>query len=101
MVKLLVLTLLLLSVKSWWEVGHLLTAAVAQIKLQQESPSSFVYFNRIITSINTLVDNRSQSVIESSCWPDDIKPYNAFWNSWHFKDSPYVYDGVQPILNYT
>lgn len=101
MIRIFIAAFLFLSVQSWWEVGHLLTAAVAQIKLQKESPSAFVAFNKIITSINSMVDNRSQTMIESSCWPDDIKPYNTFWNSWHFKDCPYVYDGIQPILNYT
>lgn len=101
MIKLVVVFVLVVSVKPWWEVGHLLTAAVAQIQLAKDSPSTYVAFNKVITSINSLVDNRSQTFIESACWPDDIKPYNTFWNSWHFKDCPYVYDGVQPILNYT
>ena len=101
MIRQTVFLAVILLVRSWWEVGHLLTAAVARIKLQQESPDVYVKFDRVISSINTLVDNRSRTFIETACWPDDIKQYNSFWNSWHFKDSPYVYDGVEPIINYT
>jgi hypothetical protein len=57
-----------------------------------------------VTSINELCDNRSRTFIESACWPDDIKSYPAYFklfDPYHFKDSPYVYDTVVPVINYT
>jgi hypothetical protein len=84
--------------------GHMLTAAVAQIKLQAANKTVFDMFNNLTTSINSLCDNRTRTFIEASVWPDDIKATNLgmdLWNDWHFINSPYVYDGVIPILNYS
>lgn len=73
----------------WWDVGHMLTAAIAEIKINQEDPYASIYFRELVTSINELVDNKSRTFIESACWPDDIKSakyaMNLF-NPWHFKD---------------
>lgn len=76
-------------VVSWWDVGHMLTAAIAEKRLKEISPYSFVHFSSLIFSINNLVDNRSRTFIESSCWPDDIKSkkyHMNIWSSWHFID---------------
>ena len=73
----------------WWDVGHMLTAAIAEIKINQEDPYASIHFRELVTSINELVDNKSRTFIESACWPDDIKSakysMNLF-NPWHFKD---------------
>ena len=60
-------------------------------------------FNSVITSMNPLCPNTSHTLIESSVWPDDIKGTAGMtlWNDWHFINSPYVYDGVVPIVNYS
>lgn len=82
----------------------MLTAAIAQIKLKELNPEIFEKFNNLTTSINPLVPNTSWTLIESSVWPDDIKGTNYgmdLWNDWHFIDSPYIYDGVIPTLNYS
>ena len=73
----------------WWDVGHMLTAAIAEIRLNQLSPYTSVRFRELVTSINNLVDNRTRTFIESACWPDDLKErqYNMeLWNDWHFVD---------------
>jgi cobyric acid synthase len=86
-----VVLLLLLSVGTlqWWDVGHMLTAAIAEMRLFQLSPYSLSNFKDVITSINSLVDNRGRTLIESACWADDLKErkYNMeLWNDWHFID---------------
>lgn len=95
---------LLSSCSCWWEMGHMLTAAVAQIKLKATNQTVFDMFNNLTTSMNPLCANTSWTLIESSVWPDDIKG-SAFgmtlWNDWHFINSPYVYDGVVPVINYS
>jgi hypothetical protein len=71
----LLLLLPILSVQ-WWDVGHMLTAAIAEMRLFQLSPYALSNFKDVITSINSLVDNRGRTLIESACWPDDLKGKN-------------------------
>lgn len=37
---------------AWWDVGHMLTAAIAEIRLNQLDPFSSVHFRTLVTSIN-------------------------------------------------
>jgi hypothetical protein len=83
------LLLLPMLALSWWDVGHMLTAAIAEIKLNQLDPYASVHFRELTTSINALVDNRSRTFIECACWPDDIKGSQYKMNLFdplHFKD---------------
>ena len=85
--KAIIVTLLPLLTVCWWDVGHMLSAAIAEARLNQLNPYASVKFRELVTSINNLVDNRSQTFIEAACWPDDLKgrQYNMeLWNSWHF-----------------
>jgi hypothetical protein len=102
--KSLLLIVLPALVLGWWDVGHMLTAAIAEIKLNQLDPYASVHFRDLVASINQLVDNRSRTFIESACWADDIKSYPYYmklFDAYHFKDTPYVYDTVVPVINYT
>lgn len=74
----------------WWDVGHMLTAAIAEAKLLEEDPYAVVHFRELIYSINELCDGRSNTFIESACWPDDIKSNKyamGLFNPWHYKDT--------------
>lgn len=74
---------------SWWEVGHMLTAAIAEIRMNQLDLYSSANFRELSLAINHLCDNRSRTFIESSIWADDIKSKNYsmnIWNDFHFKD---------------
>lgn len=74
MMKIIVLSVLLpILTLQWWDVGHMLTAAIAEIRLNQLSPFTSIKFRELVTSINNLVDNRTRTFIESACWPDDLK----------------------------
>jgi hypothetical protein len=47
----------------WWDVGHMLTAAIAEIRLNQLNPYASVRFRDLVGSINNLVDNRTRTFI--------------------------------------
>lgn len=104
MKSLIFLILLPILTVQWWDVGHMLTSAIAEIRLNQFSPYTSVRFRDLVASINSLVDNRTRTFIESAVWPDDLKErqYNMeLWNDQHFIDKPFVEDGVFPIINMT
>lgn len=64
------------------------------MRLNELHPYASVHFRELTTSINKLVDNKSQTFIESSCWPDDIKSskYSMnLWNAWHYTDKYFFY----------
>lgn len=61
--KLLLLVTLPLFAICWWDVGHMLTAAIAEIHLNQLDPHSSVSFRALVTSINALCDNKSRTFI--------------------------------------
>ena len=88
--KVVLVALLPILCACWWDVGHMLTAAIAEIRMNQLNPYASVKFRELVGSINNLVDNKSRTFIESACWPDDLKArqYNMeLWNSWHFINS--------------
>ena len=99
--SLLSIVILPVLVMSWWDVGHMLTAAIAEIRLNQLDPYSSVHFRELVTSINNLCDNKSRTFIESACWPDDIKgkQYNMnLFDPWHFKDRYLLLYSVLTLL---
>ena len=55
-----------------------------------EQKQSYDKFNSLIAAFANLTDGRSNSFVEASCWPDDIKEYNAtFFDNYHFTDIVY------------
>lgn len=87
--KSIIVFLLPLLALSWWDVGHMLTAAIAEIRLNQLDSYAAVNFRELVNSINELCDTKSRSFIESACWPDDIKAKQygmTLFDPWHFKD---------------
>jgi len=50
--KVLLLLILPALAAAWWDVGHMLTAAIAEIRLGQLDPYSSVHFRTLVTSIN-------------------------------------------------
>jgi hypothetical protein len=61
--KNLLIALLPIVSLAWWDVGHMLTATIAEIKINQEDPYAAVHFRELVNSINDLVDNRSRTFI--------------------------------------
>ena len=77
-------------IQGWWDVGHMLTAAIAEIRLNKLDIYASGNFKEITLAINNLCDNRTRTFIESAVWPDDIKErqYSMdLWNGWHFVDT--------------
>lgn len=98
---LLLLGVQLVAVLSWWDVGHMLTAAIAEIRINQLDPFSSIHFRELVTSINSLCDNRTRTFIESACWPDDLKgkQYNMnLFDPWHFKDRYLLLNSAHTLL---
>jgi hypothetical protein len=86
----LILLTLIVSSQAFWDVGHMLTSAIAKIKLEKEDPEALRKFTEVVQSINFLTDNRSQTFIEAAVWPDDLKETKykmKLWDSWHFADT--------------
>ena len=71
-VQLLVLLLPILTWQ-WWDVGHMLTAKIAEIRLKEYNAFAFINFKELVESIRDLVDEQSENFVESACWPDDLK----------------------------
>jgi hypothetical protein len=89
MMRIFVVALLPVLALQWLDVGHMLTAAIAEIRLNTLSPFAANKFKGVVLAINDLVDTRSRTFVESACWPDDLKDkqYNMLlWNDWHFLD---------------
>lgn len=63
MKKILFAILLPILTLQWWDVGHMLTAAIAEIRLNQLNPYTSVRFRDLVASINSLVDNKSRTFI--------------------------------------
>jgi hypothetical protein len=61
--KILSVLLLPMVCLAWWDVGHMLTATIAEIKLLDEDPYAAVHFRELIYSINALCDGRSNTFI--------------------------------------
>lgn len=51
-----ILALALSCVTAWWDVGHMLTAVIAEIKLNELDPYAYVHFKDLVTSMNHLSD---------------------------------------------
>mgnify|MGYP006872376533 CR=1 FL=1 len=45
----------------WWDVGHMLTAAIAEIRMNKLHPYASIHFRELTLSINDLVDNKSRT----------------------------------------
>ena len=100
----LLLFILPLFGRCWWDVGHMVAAAIAEHHLREMSPHSYVAFKEIVESINFLADEKSQTLIESASWPDDLRSakYSMnLWDAWHYIDSPFIADGSFPQINST
>jgi len=61
--KSIIVLLLPIVALCWWDVGHMLTAAIAEIRLNQLDSFAAANFRELVTSINELVDNRTRTFI--------------------------------------
>lgn len=52
----LLIALLPILTIQWWDVGHMLTARIAEYRLSQLNPYAWIKFQALVTSINNMVD---------------------------------------------
>lgn len=84
MIKVVLITLCLPAlILSWWDVGHMLTAAIAEMRMNQLDPKASVDFRELTLAINNLCDNRTRTFIESAVWPDDLKGKQYSMDIWN------------------
>lgn len=77
------------SVFAWWEVGHMMTAQIAELHLQQINPKALAWANSLIADFAPLTDGRSNTFVEAAVWADDIKETGTnYLDNWHFTDRP-------------
>lgn len=75
-----------LSAKAWWDAGHLVTAMIAYENLTPEAKQRIddyvAYIERDYPFINNFV--------ALSTWPDDLKAEGVYvYSSWHYTNIPY------------
>ncbi|CAG9319417.1 unnamed protein product [Blepharisma stoltei] len=89
------------AVLGWWSTGHMIVTQIAQIVLQAENPQVLNIANQILEPLyGPMTHGISNSFVESACWPDDIKVYGFHdFDSWHFTNKPYDYDGFLNITD--
>jgi hypothetical protein len=60
-----------------------------------QDPDAYKDFEDLVLKINSLTNGKSNSFIESACWPDDLKGAKMnFWDNWHFVDRIFNVDGL-------
>lgn len=51
--------------------------------------------------MNDLTANKSHTVVEAACWPDDIRNSGLkFWQPWHYINKQLNIDGTIPSVDY-
>lgn len=95
MKKFLELLIFINYVFAWWDVGHMMTAKVAELKLKKEHPEVLLWAESLVEDLNSLTDGRSNTFVESSSWPDDIKEEGIdFMDLWHYMPKPVNENGI-------
>lgn len=69
------LVVCIIPLLGWSDVGHMLVSRIAEIELLKGNPTQYNDFYKLIEGFNTLTDGKSNSFVEASVWPDDIKNY--------------------------
>ena len=56
---------------SWGALGHMLTARIAEITLNNNN--AYLNAQTHALAINSLTNGKSNTFMESACWPDDLR----------------------------
>lgn len=85
--------MVLVSIKSWHPTGHFLTALIAQLEIQRDSPELFTELESIVAILSQFTAEKEHKFVECAEFPDDIKYQNwKAFNSWHFEDHYFFKD---------
>lgn len=78
----------------------MIVAKIAEDDLLASDPTSYEKFNNLIQGLNNFTDGLSNTFVEASVWPDDIKGYGAtLFDNYHFLDRIYDPEGLMPIMS--
>jgi hypothetical protein len=89
----LVLSLLIVSSYCWHEMGHMLTARVAQYKLDTLglNRDAFIWAQDLLAPLTDLAGEIDYPFVECAGWADKIKSLTMNqMNSWHFINIPLI-----------
>ena len=87
---------------SWSEMGHMLTARIAQYKLVDLGLDSDAYIWAIenLALLQSTAGEGNYPFVECAGWADKIKVLGVGeFNPWHYVDTPYKSNYSGPILN--
>jgi S1/P1 Nuclease len=90
-ILLLAFTLLSSRVQAWWDAGHMVTAMIAYLQLNDKARA------RVDELTKTLARDYPQvnHFIVTGPWPDDLKADGVrAYDTWHYTDVPYNVDAV-------
>lgn len=90
---LVVLSLLVIGSNCWHEMGHMLTARVAQYKLDTLglNRDAFLWAQELLSPLQDMTGEIDYPFVECAGWPDKIKVLTMNqMNSWHFVDIPFI-----------
>lgn len=80
----------------WHELGHMLTARVAQQKLVDLglNPDAYLWALNILAPLQDMAGEENYPFVECAGWPDKLKSLSANeFNNWHFVDFPVIAQG--------
>ena len=83
----LVITFLLAqSAWAWWDPGHMLTAMIAYMQLDEQARSRVDELTAVLQRDYPYVNH----FIANGPWPDDLKAEGVrAYNTWHYTNIPY------------
>lgn len=99
-----VIVLFVLSAISvcWSEMGHMLTARIAQYKLVDLGldPDAYIWAIENLALLQSTAGEGNYPFVECSGWADKIKVLGVGeFNPWHWIDTPYKDNYTGPVLN--
>jgi hypothetical protein len=89
--SLFMILLLAQSARAWWDPGHLLTAMIAYMQLDEQARSRVDELTTVLERDYPYVNH----FIATGPWPDDLKAEGVrAYNTWHYTNIPYNWQGV-------
>lgn len=77
--------------KAWWDPGHLITAMIAYLQLDEQAKARVDELTTVLERDYPYVNH----FIATGPWPDDLKAEGVrAYNTWHYTNIPYNWQGV-------
>jgi len=80
-----------LNLSAWWDPGHLVTAMIAYMQLDETARERVDELTKTLERDYPAVNH----FIVTGAWPDDLKAEGVrSYDTWHYTNIPYKYDNV-------